>query len=151
MLRCLSLQTEYYCSVQLASRPNLPLPSSLTSWLHYLLISSLQKCSARSDKPLKSPAVCTPSSPLFSRLFSFLLVFPSMHCFLSRCQSCMPITVKPYLRRTSRPVLWGSEDWEKWGRRAKKGVEAETCKAAGVLLSGSDWHECWSRRHNCFL
>ena len=59
------------------SRPKLPLPFLLTPRLHYLLISSRQKCSARSGEPLKSSAVSAPPRPLFFPLFSFLLVSSS--------------------------------------------------------------------------
>lgn len=78
--------------------PSLLHPNSITYWF-----PSLQKCSARSEKPLKSSAVSTVSWPLFSpahsQLFLFLVSlflqsFSSMR-FSLLCQSCMPITTKP--------------------------------------------------------
>lgn len=59
------------------STPSLKLllPFLLTPWLHYLLISSLQKCSARSEKPLKSSAVSSLSESLFSPAPSPLFFF----------------------------------------------------------------------------
>ncbi len=88
LLRCTTcvqgLDSEMYRMIILTPKPSwlkLPLPVLLTPWLHYILISSTQKCSARSGKPLKSSAVSTLSLPVFSPthppLFSFLLVSSS--------------------------------------------------------------------------
>lgn len=124
MFQSLFLHTECYCvtSMQgldgkmngmiiLMPKPSglkLPLPFLLTSWLHYLLIPFLQKCTSRSEKPLKSstvsPSVLSYSSICFL-VSLFLLTLSIVHAHHDQA----------YLCRTSS-LLWGSEEEEVWGR-----------------------------------
>lgn len=99
--RVQGLDSEICRMIILIPKPSslkLPLPFLLTPRLHYLLISSPQKCTARSEKPLKSSAVSSLSrAPVLScSLFAvFFLVSLFRRSFSSLCQSCMPITTKP--------------------------------------------------------
>lgn len=153
-LQCLFLQRECQCIVRAAWTVGLRLkctewlfwcPSplhwnlsfSLTSWLHYLLISSLQKCSARSEKPLKSSAVSTPPLPLVSLtccclLLHFLLV--SLQSFSSLCQSCMPITSEPTCAEQVIPFTGDSRTGRKGEkcREGHRGGELESSWSSAV-------------------
>lgn len=130
--------SETYRVIILIPEPSwlkLPMPFLLTPWLHYLLISSPQKCSARSGKPLKSSAVSTLSLPLFPPthppLFSFLLVSSSSlspHSVDHACPSRPGLPVPNKLFSS----LGNRGEGEK-GRSVEKGTEVHVGEEQSTL------------------
>lgn len=113
-----SLDSEMYRVIIFIPGPTwvkLPIAFLLTPRLHYLLISSPQKCSARSENPLKSSAVSTPSRPLLSHVcspcfLSSLSLLPGLLLTLSITHAHIDWG---YLCWNSNSVLWGTKEGKK--------------------------------------
>lgn len=134
-----ALDSEMYGMIILIPKPSrlkLPLPFLLTPWLHYLLISSPQKCSARSEKPLKSSAVSTLSRPLFrpapSQLFSFLLVSSTGASPLSVNHACPSRPILPVPNKLFCSL--GRRGEGEKGRSVLRGAEVHVGEEQSVLL-----------------
>lgn len=131
-------------------RLKLTLAFLLTPSLHYLLIPSPQKCSARSEEPLKYSAVFTLSRPLFSPSHSPLCSFSLVSSFsVSPLSANHTSPSKPTLPAPNR--LFCSLERKVEEGKGKKCCEGPwrcmlgklTTSPTGVLLSEAVWRECW--------